>query len=921
MVNTAKYFALLESLSFEKALGKATSSKANTGYLEGNLLVLQKYAKLNLKEQLHELCMDYELTPEQKSTIDPAAEPVVSYIVRLQHVVHLLTKNINFHSDAKEDLISVAHLKLCIQATQELSYYALRCQLHEDFYKSPIFNEAKGKVPMNPALLLLSIKIFVNILPIRQFHIANSMELVQRDLLAAIIGLKTLEDHPELDSAISYLWQQESKSDFFRHVLLLKATPLCPPLAKLLHHQLLEKLHSPQGFASFVESLQQTPNVSPSRNAEIVAGIVARKGFTQSAQEKMIQQVLEYCRFYLQDADKMCVGILTLRRFYDLSERNQKVIEEVLSSHWKTLIDPEDLIAGLILMDHQELCNRILFWQHLFSSSNVACLPSNLLIEYLPLLLQLYDGLPLELPARIQISGLISRCLDNRERENELPAVLQRLFSWEIDEEPAWKCLHPRVLMLPSAEPNQMQIKVAPSDYQVDHDMARILPGLLTSTSHNSLICNVFLALLSFMVKLLKDKSSSSVDFISTESELKDFLHSKYQLKLDLLIALNQLVAHQPLRAQLAMHTKEFVVILKDLLHQRSEEEETAVHILLLILNLLHELIESSEDLQLSESSRELKEQLLSLKSESLNPLIQQSVQTLLNLLQGAWRPNDSLKTQTFQKARSLIEKKESHLQVYGIQLMMDLLHKKDPTTMAQSHLVIALALTTLKDKESYTFLNCVRLFVALVHVMESEVLEKLSDEYLSETAELDYRLVVGEAVLKVSQELGPLCYRYKAVLLNCFMHGARSPVHEFRMSAFANLAQLCRLLAFQVQNFFEELLQLVNNELTSGGYAPSKRAAVLVLAELLNGMENLLDFQDMLLPIYRLLKTIEANESCDPQMRQHAANGLKILNEKCRALIQSSLEQQSLQKQIKVLGIKDDGPKPRKNRHILELN
>lgn len=167
----------------------------------------------------------------------------------------------------------------------------------------------------------------------------------------------------------------------------------------------------------------------------------------------------------------------------------------------------------------------------------------------------------------------------------------------------------------------------------------------------------------------------------------------------------------------------------------------------------------------------------------------------------------------------------------------------------------------------------------------------------------------------------GPLCYRYKGVLLNCFMHGARSPLHEFRMSAFANLAQLCRLLAFQVHNFFEELLQLVNNELTSGGYVPSKRAAVLVLAELLNGMENLLDYQDMLLPVYRLLKTIEASESCDPQMRQHAANGLKILNEKCRELIQTSLEERSLQKQIKVLGIKDSNPTPRKNRHILELN
>jgi len=101
----------------------------------------------------------------------------------------------------------------------------------------------------------------------------------------------------------------------------------------------------------------------------------------------------------------------------------------------------------------------------------------------------------------------------------------------------------------------------------------------------------------------------------------------------------------------------------------------------------------------------------------------------------------------------------------------------------------------------------------------------------------------------------------------------------------------------------------------------PAKRAAVLVLAELLNGMENLLDYQDMLLPIYRLLRAIESEESCDPQMRQHAANGLKILNEKCRKLIQSSLEENLLQKQIKVLGIKDEVSPQRKNRHILELN
>lgn len=921
MINTAKYFALLESLRFSKALANTANNSGTAEALEINLRILEKYAKLEIGQQLHELCLEYQLTDDHESSIDPDSDRTICYIIRLQHVLHSIMRNINFHSDAKEDLISVAHLKLCIQASQELSYYSLRCQLHEDFYKSPIFCEAQGKIKANFSLMLLSIQFFINLLHIRQYHIANSMELVQRDLLAAIVSLRVQQDSPLLDKAIAYLWQYESKADFFRNILLFKATTLCPTLAQLLHRQLLGKLHLPQGFASLVEALHQNPNVNSSRNAEIVASIVARKGFSQLAQEKMVLQVLDYCKFYLQNADKMCAGVLSLRRLYDLSDTNQKLIKEILFKHWETLCNPEDIINGLILMDHQELCNRILLWQHLFCSSTVACLPSNLLVPYLPLLLQLYDGLPMELPASSQISAIILRCLDNREMKNELPAILQKLFKWEIEKEPPWKCLNPRIIILPSMNTTQIHVKVAHKDHLADHDMGRILPGLLTSSSHHSLTCKVFLSLLGFIAKQINDKSSASVDFISSEAELKDFLHSKYQLKLDLLIALNQMVAHQPLRAQLSQHTKELLHILKDLLVHRSREQDTTDQILLLVLNLLQEILEGSENIQLSEACKELKEQLHLLGTRSSNPLIQQSVKSLLTIIHGAWRPSEAVKIQPFQRARSLIEEKQSHMQVYGIQMMIDLLKKRDPATLAQGQLIIALALTTLKDKESYTFLNCVRLFVSLVHVMESDVLDKLSDEYLSETAHLDYRLVVGEAILKVAQELGPLCFRYKAVLLNCFMYGSRSPVHEFRMSAFANLAQLCRLLAFQVQNFFHELLQLVNSELTTGGYVPSKRAAVLVLAELLNGMENLLDYQEMLLPIYRLLKAIEADESCDPQMRQHAANGLKILNKKCTKLIQSALEEKSLQKQIKVLGIKDDDSPQRRNRHILELN
>ncbi|GBP15693.1 Transport and Golgi organization protein 6, partial [Eumeta japonica] len=86
--------------------------------------------------------------------------------------------------------------------------------------------------------------------------------------------------------------------------------------------------------------------------------------------------------------------------------------------------------------------------------------------------------------------------------------------------------------------------------------------------------------------------------------------------------------------------------------------------------------------------------------------------------------------------------------------MMIKLLNKRDEYALTNKHVVIALALNTLKSPESYTFLNCVRLFVALVNVNESDVIEILSDEYLNDAAAMDYRLVIGEAILKTSKEI-----------------------------------------------------------------------------------------------------------------------------------------------------------------------
>ncbi|XP_017858188.1 PREDICTED: transport and Golgi organization protein 6 [Drosophila arizonae] len=915
MINTAKYFALLENLNFKHA-----ASNAGLEVLQSNLKILSKYIQKDLKEQMQELCIALQV--EKESDEIDLKNCVNCYIIQLLHVLHTLSININFHSDAKEDLISVAHLKLCIRTTQELSYYALRSQLHEDFYNSAVFKDVQ-RVSCYRSLVYLSVQMFIRLLTIRQLHIANAMELVQRDLLAAVISLRVGQPSQEqllqLNAALAYLWQSESKADYFRHVLLLKATPnLSAPLVKELHHQLLSKLGATHGFASLLAALQ-TPNATQS--AEIVAQIVAQRGFSLRLQQRLIEQIFDFCAM---QANGIMAGVLSLRRLYELNVENRECVERLLSSHWLPLTSPVDLLNGLIIWEQAQLCACIRLWEQLFCSSSVACLPSVLLVPFVPLLLQLYKHLPQMLTERKALAALILRCLDNRESKQELPAVLQRLYSLELSGPPPWQALHTRLAIKLSSQSGLVTVQV--EQQQEEENYCRALTALLKAGSDHTLTAKIFLALLGLMLQQLQANEPASTELLSTETELADFLHSKYHLKLELLVALEQLVWHEPLKAQLAAtQSKNFIQLVAQLMAIKVHPSEMAEHMQLLILLLLQELLERSEQMQmqLSEFTRQLQQPLQKLASGTSNPLLLNALQPLLELVNGK-QPSRLTSTApaslaSFQKARELIENEQPHLQVYGIQLMLEALRNKDPTFLSQSHRIIALALSTLKQKESYTFLNCVRLFVQLVHIMEAEVLDLLSDEYLSETADLDYRLVVGEAILKAAQEIGPLCYRYKAVLINCFLHGARSPLDEFRSSAYANLAQLCRLLTYQVHSFFQELLQLIDAELSSGRYLPAKRGALLVLAELLSGMDNLLNYQDMLLPIYRLLRAIEANESCDSQMRQHAANGLKVINEKCRELLKSEAPVQQLQREIKVLGIKE--PSAKGKRHILELN
>lgn len=94
----------------------------------------------------------------------------------------------------------------------------------------------------------------------------------------------------------------------------------------------------------------------------------------------------------------------------------------------------------------------------------------------------------------------------------------------------------------------------------------------------------------------------------------------------------------------------------------------------------------------------------------------------------------------------------------------------------------------------------------------------------------------------------------------------------------------------------------LIENSVTLDTYPPVRRASVKVLANFLDGVNNLEDFEDYVLRIYRFLKKVVATDS-DIQVRIHATNGLDTLKSK---VVNVFSQTDKLEKEIKVLGINE---------------
>lgn len=112
-------------------------------------------------------------------------------------------------------------------------------------------------------------------------------------------------------------------------------------------------------------------------------------------------------------------------------------------------------------------------------------------------------------------------------------------------------------------------------------------------------------------------------------------------------------------------------------------------------------------------------------------------------------------------------------------------------------------------------------------------------------------------------------------------------------------------------------MLVILQSVIQNDDYLPARRSAVMVLTDIINGIDNLIDFQEILLPVYKTLRHVASGES-DRSMRIHAESGLQQLNSKIKDFL---IPKQSAQKEIKIFNIKDEDSAANKKCRFVDLN
>lgn len=205
-----------------------------------------------------------------------------------------------------------------------------------------------------------------------------------------------------------------------------------------------------------------------------------------------------------------------------------------------------------------------------------------------------------------------------------------------------------------------------------------------------------------------------------------------------------------------------------------------------------------------------------------------------------------------------------------------------------------------LSDPDSYIYLSAINSLGAFAILCTDDVLPILIQEFHDETRPVQVRINIGEVLLQLSKSIGDMAHHYSHHFIHCFLTGTKSDKAEIRISSLSNLGQFCGTLRFALSAYIVELMSCVEALLKTDPCLEVKRAAVMFLHLMLNGIDkNVVNVIQRELPtIYRLLRQIYST-TLDDVLQLHAQLAIEQIDRIAKEMLTPDTK---LTKNIKIL-------------------
>nr|XP_040017789.1 transport and Golgi organization protein 6 homolog [Gasterosteus aculeatus aculeatus] len=244
----------------------------------------------------------------------------------------------------------------------------------------------------------------------------------------------------------------------------------------------------------------------------------------------------------------------------------------------------------------------------------------------------------------------------------------------------------------------------------------------------------------------------------------------------------------------------------------------------------------------------------------------------------------------------------------FALRVLTQMVKSGNPEAAHNQEKLLMLFLENLEHEDSFIYLSAIQGLSALADSNPERVLERLLKDFhhgpsrttSNKEHSLEFRLKVGEVLMRASRAMGELATHLGHPLISVFLQGTRDPDQSVRASSLSNLGELCPRLDYTLGTLAQELCSCLTALIKTEKEAEVRRAAVHVITLLLRGLSDKTTevLSDVLLDLYRALKWVVRSDPDDVAVL-HAQLALEEMDDIMKRFI---FPKQKLQKKIVVL-------------------